>query len=224
MNAAYDREQKLLLDQIRAEVRDTYYLTGRAALDERVMRALGQVPRHAFVPEALRYSAYDNRPLPIGHGQTISQPYVVALMTDLIRPGPEDVVLEIGTGSGYQAAILATLVKRVYSLEIVESLAELARDRLHRLGYGNVEVAVGDGHSGWPEHAPYDAILVTAATPAIPPALIEQLKPGGTLVIPIGSQYAGQDLRVVGKDAQGGIEERSVLPVLFVPLTGLPED
>lgn len=187
------------------------------------MHALQHVPRHAFVPEALQHSAYTNHPLPIGHGQTISQPYIVALMSDLIRPRAEDVVLEIGTGSGYQAAVLSRLVKQVYSLEIVASLAEQARERLHQLGYDNVEAAAGNGHFGWPEHAPYDAILVTAAAAEIPPALIAQLKPGGTLVIPIGAPYSGQELRVVTKDPQGRVTEKNALPVIFVPMTGMPE-
>jgi len=217
-------ELENLLDQIRDEVRDTSYLTGRQSLENRVMQALRQVPRHAFVPEEVQYSAYANHPLPIGYGQTISQPYIVALMTDLIRPRADDVVLEIGTGSGYQAAVLAKLVKQVYSLEIVEKLAEQARERLQRLGYDNVEVRSGNGHFGWPEHAPYDAIVVTAAASRIPPALIEQLKPGGTLVIPVGDHYSGQDLRVITKNEQGQVEERGVLPVIFVPMTGSPEE
>jgi protein-L-isoaspartate(D-aspartate) O-methyltransferase len=174
------------------------------------------------VPAELQPQAYANHPLPIGLGQTISQPYIVALMTELIQPEAEDVVLEIGTGSGYQAAILSRLVKQVYSLEIVETLAEQARERLTRLGYENVEVRTGNGHFGWPEHAPYDAILVTAAAPQLPPALIEQLKPGGTLVIPIGNAFSGQELRVVTKNAQGQIEQRNALPVIFVPMTGEP--
>jgi protein-L-isoaspartate(D-aspartate) O-methyltransferase len=224
MKPHFDWELESLLDQIRDEVRDTSYLTGRPALEKRVLQALQQVPRHAFVPDDLQHSAYANHPLPIGFGQTISQPYIVALMTDLIRPQAEDVVLEIGTGSGYQAAILANLVKQVYSLEIVEILAEQARERLQRLGYDNVEVRTGNGHFGWPEHAPYDAIVVTAAAPKIPPALIEQLKPGGTLVIPVGDLYTGQELRVVTKDRRGRIEERNALPVIFVPMTGSPEN
>jgi protein-L-isoaspartate(D-aspartate) O-methyltransferase len=217
-----DLALELLLDQIRAEVRDTRYLTGRTVLDARVMQALQQVPRHAFVPVEFQPGAYANHPLPIGHGQTISQPYIVALMTDLIQPREEDVVLEIGTGSGYQAAILSRLVKQVYSLEIVDELAEQASERLRRLGYDNVEVRSGNGHFGWPEHAPYDAILVTAAAPWMPPALIEQLSPGGTLVIPIGEQGIGQELRVVSKDAHNRVSERNVLPVIFVPMTGAP--
>lgn len=209
-----------LLDEIREEVRSTRQHTGRPALDERVIEALRQVPRHAFVPQQIQYGAYANHPLPIGHGQTISQPYIVALMTDLIQPRPEHVVLEVGTGSGYQAAVLAKLVKRVYTLEIVAALAREAGERLRRLGYDNVEVREGNGHLGWPEHAPYDAILVAAAATRIPPALIEQLKPGGILVIPVGEQHAAQDLMVIRKQANGRVEETRVLPVAFVPLTG----
>jgi len=209
-----------LLDEIRDEVRDTRELTGRPVLDARVLEALRGVPRHMFVPDDLQASAYVNHPLPIGHGQTISQPYIVALMSDLIQPRAGDVVLEVGTGSGYQAAILARLVKQVYSLEIIEELAAQARVRLQRLGCDNVEVRAGNGRFGWPEHAPYDSIMVTAAAPRIPPALIEQLKPGGILVMPVGSRYLGQELLVLEKDALGGLEERRVLPVAFVPLTG----
>ena len=209
-----------LLDEIRDEVRDTRELTGRPVLDPRVLDALRGVPRHMFVPDDLQASAYVNHPLPIGHGQTISQPYIVALMSDLIQPRAGDVVLEVGTGSGYQAAILARLVKQVYSLEIIEELAAQARVRLQRLGCDNVEVRAGNGRFGWPEHAPYDSIMVTAAAPRIPPALIEQLKPGGILVMPVGSRYLGQELLVLEKDALGGLEERRVLPVAFVPLTG----
>lgn len=209
-----------LLAEIRAEVAATRHLTGRPALEQRVMDALGRVPRHAFVADELRNGAYANRPLPIGHGQTISQPYIVALMTDLIQPRLQDVVLEIGTGSGYQAAVLSLLVKRVYSMEIVAELASEASARLQRLGYDNVEVRAGNGRLGWPEHAPYDAILVTAAARSIPSALIEQLKPGGTLVIPVGAHHAAQDLVVVSKQENGRVEERCVLPVVFVPLTG----
>ncbi|MBL8423076.1 MAG: protein-L-isoaspartate(D-aspartate) O-methyltransferase [Candidatus Accumulibacter phosphatis] len=209
-----------LLDEIRDEVRDTRELTGRPVLDPRVLEALRGVPRHMFVPDDLQASAYVNHPLPIGHGQTISQPYIVALMSDLIQPRAGDVVLEVGTGSGYQAAILARLVKQVYSLEIIEGLAAQARVRLQRLGCDNVEVRAGNGRFGWPEHAPYDSIMVTAAAPRIPPALIEQLKPGGILVMPVGSRYLGQELLVLEKDALGGLDERRVLPVAFVPLTG----
>jgi protein-L-isoaspartate(D-aspartate) O-methyltransferase len=213
-------DRDLLLDEIREEMWSTRQLTGRAALDARVVAALREVPRHDFVPDHLQYGAYANHPLPIGHGQTISQPYIVALMTELIRPQPADMVLEIGTGSGYQAAVLSRLVKQVYSMEIVEALAREAAARLQRLRYDNVEVRLGNGRDGWPQHAPYDAILVTAAAAAIPPALIEQLKPGGNLVIPVGAEHAAQDLVLVTKDADGRVERRCVLPVAFVPLTG----
>lgn len=213
-------EMRALLDAIRAEVRETWQYTGRAALSERVLQAFAEVPRHAFLPEVLLPAAYANRPLPIGHEQTISQPYIVALMTDLLDPAPEDTILEIGTGSGYQAAVLAKLAKRVYSLEIVPELAGPARERLQRLGYGNVEVRQGDGHAGWPEHAPYDGVIVTAAAPDIPPALIEQLKPGGRLIIPLGSRYSGQELRLIEKNRHGETSQKSILPVIFVPLTG----
>ena len=209
-----------LLDEIRDEVRDTRELTGRPVLDARVLEALRGVPRHMFVPDDLQASAYVNHPLPIGHGQTISQPYIVALMSDLIQPRAGDVVLEVGTGSGYQAAILARLVKQVYSLEIIEELAAQARVRLQRLGCDNVEVRAGNGRFGWPEHAPYDSIMVTAAAPRIPPALIEQLKPGGILVIPVGEQNAAQNLTVIRKQENGRVEQTHVLPVAFVPLTG----
>lgn len=224
MNSTRDEELECLLHEIRQEVRDTRRFTGRQALDERVMAALRKVPRHAFVPKKLEDCAYLNDPLPIGHGQTISQPYIVALMTDLVQPQTDHVVLEVGTGSGYQTAILAELVQQVYSLEIVDELAEAARERLQRMGYENVEVRSGNGHFGWPEHAPYDAIVVTAAAAGIPPPLTEQLKPGGTLVIPVGERYFGQALMVLKKDAKGRIEENRILPVAFVPLIGSPED
>jgi len=220
---ARDPEISLLLDEVREEVRCTRDATGRALLDERVYAALRRVPRHDFLPDDLRWAAYRNTALPIGYRQTISQPYVVALMTDLLEPKASDTILEIGTGSGYQSAILSCLVRQVYSLEIVEELAVQARDRLQRLGFHNVEVRAGNGHYGWPEHAPYDSIVVTAAAPSVPAALIAQLKPGGTLVIPVGNRYTGQNLKVLRKDEAGDIEERSVLPVIFVPLTGNPE-
>ncbi|MBN8474913.1 MAG: protein-L-isoaspartate(D-aspartate) O-methyltransferase [Sulfuritalea sp.] len=217
----YDqRELERLLEEIRDEAVETREYTGRAAFAPRVLAALRSVPRHAFVPAQMRQRAYGNHPLPIGHGQTISQPYIVALMTDLIDPGPDDVVLEVGTGSGYQAAVLATLVKRVYTMDIVDALVRDAEARLRRLGYDNVEVRSGNGRLGWPEHAPYDAILVAAATPAIPPALVAQLKPGGRLVIPLGAAREAQELRVLDKDLQGRLDEHGVLPVAFVPLTG----
>jgi protein-L-isoaspartate(D-aspartate) O-methyltransferase len=224
MKSTDDGRLDYLLEEIRQEVRDTRSLTGRQALDARVLTALRKVPRHAFVPATLQDCAYLNDPLPIGHGQTISQPYIVALMTDLILPQADSVVLEVGTGSGYQTAVLAELVQQVYSLEIIDALADAARDRLQRMGYANVEVRAGNGHFGWPEHAPYDAIIVTAAASSIPPPLIDQLKPGGTLVIPVGERHFGQALIVIRKNEKGRIEKKNVLPVAFVPLTGSPED
>lgn len=218
-----DRNLDVLLDEIRDEVWDTRQLTGRHALERRVVEALRQVPRHEFVPSELQAGAYANRPLPIGHGQTISQPYIVALMTDLIQPEPDHTVLEIGTGSGYQAAVLSKLVKQVYSMEIVEELATEAGARLRRMGYDNVEVRHANGRLGWPEHAPYDAVLVAAAARWIPQALIDQIRPGGTLVIPVGPWHAAQELIVVKKQQDGRVEQRRVLPVAFVPLTGDPD-
>ncbi len=209
-----------LLDDLRDEVRDTASYTGRSALTAGVLEAFRSVPRHLFVADELQSSAYANHPLPIGHGQTISQPYIVALMTDLIAPCAEDRVLEVGTGSGYQAAVLSRLVKQVYSIEIIAPLAEQARRRLQQLGFGNVDVCAGNGHLGWPEHAPYDAIVVTAAAASVPPALFEQLRPGGRLLMPVGRQLAGQTLILYEKDAQGALSERRILPVVFVPLTG----
>ena len=215
-----DIRRETLLETIDENLRETRDLTGRARLDARVRAALRRVPRHVFVPEGMQAQAYADHPLPIGHGQTISQPTIVALMSELITPHADAVVLEIGTGSGYQTAILAELCAHVYSLEIVAALAQSARERLQRLGYDNVEVRAGDGRLGWPEHAPYDAIMVTAAPEEIPPALVEQLKPGGTLVIPVGERYVGQQLLCVRKNADGSTERSAVLPVVFVPLTG----
>jgi protein-L-isoaspartate(D-aspartate) O-methyltransferase len=208
-----------MVEEVEAMAAATAFETGRRELDPRVIAALARVPRHAFVPAGLRDRAYRNYPLPIGYGQTISQPYIVALMTDLLQVGPGARVLEIGTGSGYQAAVLAELVDRVYTIEIVEPLAQDARARLERLGYANVVVRAGDGYAGWPEHAPFDAILVTAAPDHVPPALIEQLRPGGRLVLPVGAEGGDQSLRVVEKDRDGRVSERTVLAVRFVPLT-----
>ena len=190
---------------------------GKAALDERVMAALGRVPRHRFVPEPLAAYAYHDRPIPIGFDKTISQPFVVAVMTDLLAPQPHEVVLEVGTGLGYQAAVLAELVRQVWSVEIVEEFATAAETRLRRLGYANVGIRVGDGSRGWAEHAPFDKIIVTAATELMPPALIEQLKPGGRMVLPMGPS-AMQKLTVVDKDAAGRVELRKLIPVRFSPL------
>jgi protein-L-isoaspartate(D-aspartate) O-methyltransferase len=188
--------------------------------DARVLEVLGRLPRHRFVPAAQRAHAYENRPLPIGHGQTISQPYIVALMTDLLRTQPEHRVLEIGTGSGYQAAVLAELVNRVYTIEIVEPLGVQARALFENLGYDNIETLIADGYYGWPEHAPFDSIIVTAAAGQIPPPLVRQLKPGGRMVIPVGPAFLTQTLMLVEKDADGGVRSREMLPVRFVPLTG----
>jgi protein-L-isoaspartate(D-aspartate) O-methyltransferase len=193
---------------------------GQSGFDGRVLRAMREVERHQFVPERLWPEAYANHPLPIGHGQTISQPYIVALMTDLIDPGKDDTVLEVGTGSGYQAAVLARLVKRVYSIEIIEPLARQAGDRLARLGYDTVVTRLGDGYFGWEEHAPFDAIVVTAAASHVPPPLIEQLKPGGRMVIPVGGRFAVQYLLLLEKSAAGEILTRQITAVRFVPLTG----
>lgn len=181
-----------------------------------VLQAMRDVPRHLFVPEAMRRSAYEDHPLPIGHGQTISQPYIVAAMTEMLDPKPSDRVLEIGTGSGYQAAILARLVKHVYTIEIVEALGKEAQARLASLGYRNVTVRIGDGYLGWPEEAPFDRIILTAAPPDVPQKLIEQLKPGGRLVAPVGTGW--QELVVVEKDARGNLRRRTEFPVMFVPM------
>lgn len=189
--------------------------------DPRVLAALRSTPRHEFVPESFRWQAYEDHPVPIGYGQTISQPYIVAKMTELLELKPGDRVLELGTGSGYQAAVLAPLVKEVYTIEIVEPLGLAARERLARLGYQNVEVRVGDGYFGWPEKAPFDAIIVTAWATHVPPPLIEQLKPGGRMVIPVGSFLYQQNLIVVHKGkTPRDLRMDSVMPVAFVPLLG----
>ncbi|MBL6986494.1 MAG: protein-L-isoaspartate(D-aspartate) O-methyltransferase [Methylobacter sp.] len=209
-----------MLNDIDMEVNLTRHLIGRNALDERVMAAIKQVPRHEFLPAAFRYLAYENGPAPIGSGQTISQPYIVALMSDLLNAKVDDTVLEIGTGSGYQAAVLSLLVRQVYSLEIIAELSKNASRRLKKLGYDNVTVRTGDGHYGWPEHAPYDGIIVTAAAAYIPQPLIEQLRVGARLVIPVGLPYDYQELMVVEKTADGKIETKNILGVSFVPLVG----
>ena len=198
----------------------TGHLTGRDRLDERVMAAMARVPRAEFLPEETRFLAYRDGPAPIGHGQTISQPFIVALMTDLLQPRSDAVILEVGSGSGYQAAVLAELVARVYSLEIVAPLAASAAATLARLGYANVEVRQGDGYGGWPEHAPYDGIIVTAAAPHVPAPLAAQLKSGGRLVIPLGPPGGAQELHVLEKSKAGTMREWKVLDVVFVPLTG----
>ncbi len=192
--------------------------TGLAAMSPAVRAALGKVERHRLVPAGQAAAAYRNYPLSIGSGQTISQPYIVALSTDLLNPGPDDVVLEVGTGSGYQAAVLAQVARQVYSIEVIEDLGKGAAARLAELGYGNVEVRIGDGYQGWPQKAPFDGILVTAAAPQVPAALVAQLKPGARMVIPVGASDAIQYLKVLTKRADGGYDEKRVLPVRFVPL------
>jgi protein-L-isoaspartate(D-aspartate) O-methyltransferase len=193
-------------------------MKARGIRDARVLDAMGRVPRHRFVPDSVSGSAYEDHPLPIGHGQTISQPYIVALMTELAQTKPAAKALDIGTGSGYQAAVLGELCQQVYSIEIVEELAKEARARLVKLGYENIVVKHGDGYQGWPEHAPFDVIIVAAAPDHIPQPLIDQLAPGGRLVIPVG-RYS-QELLVVERTADGEIRERKVTGVAFVPMTG----
>lgn len=212
-----------MLRVIEQEARHTRGYIGKSEFDPRVMKAMDEVPRHEFVPENARAFAYDNTPVYIGHGQTISQPYIVALMTDLLSPKPGHKILDIGTGSGYQAAILSRLVSRVYSIEIISTLAEQARSLFDTLGYRNIEVNNDDGYGGWQEYSPYDGIVVAAATPIIPSALVRQLKPGGTLVLPLGSPHFNQELVTVKKSLQGELSTRYVLPVSFVPMVGKSE-
>ncbi len=219
---AYGERRQRMVQEIAFHALSAGNLSGRPVFDERVMAAMARVPRHAFVPEDRRESADDNRPLPIGYGQTISQPYIVALMTDLLELEADHVALEVGTGSGYQAAILAELVSRVYSIEIIEPLARAAAARLSRLGFDKVATRHGDGYYGWEAYAPFDVIIVTAAASHVPPPLIAQLKPGGRMVIPVGSSFLTQYLMMVEKDSQGRVTNRQILPVRFVPLKGGP--
>lgn len=215
---AHAAERARMVEHIAALTRETRFETGRAILSERVMSAMSKVPRHEFVPAWERASAYADRPLPIGHGQTISQPFIVALMTDLADIAPGHTVLEVGTGCGYQAAVLGELAKTVYTIEIVEPLGHEAAERLKRLGYQNIHTKVGDGYQGWREHAPFDAIIVTAAPREVPQPLIDQLKPGGKLVVPVGGQVSVQSLLVLEKQRDGTLTRREVLGVRFVPL------
>jgi protein-L-isoaspartate(D-aspartate) O-methyltransferase len=217
--ADFTAERLALVDEVRLQGQQDPP-PGRAGFDESVLQAMREVERHRFVPQRLQSEAYLNHPLPIGHGQTISQPYIVALMTDLVAPDKNDTVLEVGTGSGYQAAVLARLVRRVYSIEIVEPLAREAQARLSRLGYDNVVTRLGDGYFGWEEHAPFDAIVVTAAASHVPPPLIEQLKPGGRMVIPVGGRFSVQYLLLLEKTEAGEVLTRQITAVRFVPLTG----
>jgi protein-L-isoaspartate(D-aspartate) O-methyltransferase len=216
-----DKQYGALRQRMIAEVvAETVFLTpklGKPALSARVVDVVGEVPRHEFIPVQLQQFSYVNQPLPIGCGKTISQPFIVALMTDLMDPQPEDLVLEVGAGAGYQAAVLSKLVKEVYSIEIIEELAIAAGRRLKRLGYSNVHVGLGNGYHGWPEHAPFDKIIVTAAPDLIPPPLIEQLKPGGRIVIPTGMPD-DQQLIVAVKGKDGKMSMRNVLPVRFSEL------
>ncbi len=212
-NAASDdgftrQRRRMVLEQIQA----------RGVSDRRVLEAMASVPRHLFVPAGQAREAYQDRPLPIGFGQTISQPYIVALMTELLELSKEQKVLEIGTGSGYQAAVLSLLAKDVYTIEIVEELGRSAEERLKRLGYSGVKVRTGDGYYGWREAAPFDAVMVTAAADHIPPPLIEQLRSGGRMVIPVGSPFQTQNLLLLTKDINGKLKIRNIAPVRFVPL------
>jgi protein-L-isoaspartate(D-aspartate) O-methyltransferase len=208
-----------MVQTIEAHAQSATDALGRDYIDPKVLAIMKEVPRHEFVSERYASQAYDDRPLPIGHGQTISQPFIVALMTDLLQVGPDAVVLEVGTGSGYQAAVLAHLVQDVHTIEIIPELADSASERLDRLGYANVRTYTGDGYYGVPDPAPYDGIVVTAAAHQVPPPLIQQLKPGGTMVIPVGGGFALQHLMLVEKGADGRVRTRQTLPVRFVPLT-----
>ena len=209
-----------MIDAIKQSVAETRRHLDKAELDPRVLEVMSKVPRHRFVPSDLWPEAYENRPLPIGHGQTISQPYIVALMTDLIDTQSDFKVLEIGTGSAYQAAILAELVDEVYSIEIIEPLGKAAAKRIAELDYQNIHTRIADGYFGWEEAGPFDAILVTAAASHVPPPLVKQLKKGGRMVIPVGSRFMTQQLLFVEKGMDGKVTTRQVLPVFFVPLTG----
>ena len=215
----YATQRARMLAEIVAMARETAGATGRPTFSDAVMTAMARVPRHRFVSALHERAAYENRPLPIGEGQTISQPFLVALMTDVLDPKPGHRVLEVGTGSGYQAAILAELVGKVYTIEIVEPLGRRATKLLEDLGYRNIEVRIGDGYNGWPEAAPFDAIVVTAAPAEIPKPLIDQLKPGGRMVIPVGKFSESQYLLLVEKQRDGTVTTKRTLPVRFVPFT-----
>lgn len=216
----FSNQRENLIKEIESDVRTTSLYLDKEKLDAHVIEAMRTVPRHKFVPQRFRKNAYENRPLPIGYGQTISQPYIVAIMTDLIKPQKQHRVLEIGTGSAYQAAVLSRLVKQVYSIEIIRPLGEQAAQRLQELAYNNIKLKIGDGYYGWQEFAPYDAIVVTAAASHIPAPLLKQLKPGGRMIIPVGSRFMTQQLLLVKKDPQGHVTTEQILPVMFVPLTG----
>jgi protein-L-isoaspartate(D-aspartate) O-methyltransferase len=209
-----------MVAEIRADVIATRSYIGKGSLQPEVLAVLGRVPRHAFVPAAMADQAYENRPLPIGHGQTISQPYIVALMTDLLEPDPGDSILEVGTGSGYQAAVLAELAGEIRTIEIIPELARRAKAVFRRLGYTRIRSRQGDGYFGWPDGGRFDGIIVTAAADHIPPPLVRQLKAGGRMVIPVGERFRVQYLLLITKDLDGRVVTRPILPVRFVPLTG----
>ena len=221
-DAVRDARRYALIEDIENEFALTADMTGLAAMDPRVRTSMETVPRDAFVPHEEREYAWLNQPLPIGYRQTISQPFIVALMTSLLEPQPSDRILEVGTGSGYQAAVLSGLVDHIWSIELVPELAKSATDRLKAMGYDNVSVRAGDGAAGWPEHAPFDGIVVTAGAPVVPPALIEQLAEGGRMVIPVDAAL-GQALMLIEKLAGGELRSRKVLPVRFVPLRAAPD-
>ena len=216
----FDKARKEMVEIIGKEVEKTKGYLGREKLSKATIGAMTKVKRHAFVPLMYRLMAYENRPLPIGYSQTISQPYIVAVMTDLLELKDSDRVLEVGTGSGYQAAVLAEIVKEVYTIEVISELGVAAAQRLEKLGYKNIETRIGDGYYGWKTHAPYDAIIVTAAAGHIPPPLLKHLKPGGKMIIPVKSFFRIQHLILVSKNEQGHLCTRQILPVRFVPLTG----
>jgi len=219
-----ENEIKEMISTIEREVKYTSDMIGRQALDPRVLQAMRKVPRHELIPKQQQYMAYYDGPVPIGCGQTISQPYIVSLMSDLLDTSAEDVILEVGAGSGYQAAVLSLLVSQVYSIENIPELAESASERLTRLRFDNVEVRAADGYYGWPEYAPFDGIIVTAAAPHVPQPLVDQLKPGARLVIPVDTEHWAQTLMVIEKRPDGGVDERMLLAVAFVPLTGIDHD
>jgi len=214
----FTAQRARMVAEVDAMYAQTRRETGLASMSAPVRAALGKVERHRLIPDSRRAQAYGNHPVPIGAGQTISQPYIVALSTDLLAPKPGDSVLDVGTGSGYQAAVLAEMVSKVYSIELIEPLGREAAERLNAMGYRNIEVRIGDGYRGWPDKAPFDGIVVAAAAPQVPAALVEQLKPGGRMVIPVGASGDIQFLKVIVKRADGGYDEKQVLPVRFVPL------
>lgn len=217
--AEYEKLRHKMIEEVIADITHEAPNTGSPTLSPDVIKAMKKVKRHLFVPASLIENSYLNRPLPIGYGQTISQPLIVAMMTELMHLKDSDKVLEIGTGSGYQAAILGEIVKSVYSIEIIRPLGEQAAERLKSLGYDNVRVRISDGYYGWPEVAPFDSIIVTAAASYVPPALIEQLKPGGRILIPLGMHFMTQYLMLIEKQQDGSVTSRQILPVRFVPFT-----